>query len=256
MKMKMLHYANALALVLGTVAGASAQVATLTKAPLTPEARALNLLAKRPVPISTANPERRLTASTSSGVNSAQGFGALARDLGEPGCDLFPAPANIGTNVDLSYFGPPPSTVNQSLVGPVQLLNTGQLDSITGTITIPLYKGSVKSTGKTAWYILTDVSDPGIAAELGLNFSAKMNNITTAARRGNLGADGNIIFDKGTVNFAPERNIVPGPPGAEFPPVSATPGEIGDKNYSPFVRIANGGGVVYNASMIAYDEDE
>ena len=253
MKMKMLHYANALALVLGTVATASAQVAIQTKAPLTPETMALHRLVKRPVAKSTATTD---VAGSSSGFNSAQGFGALARDLGEPGCDLFPAPANIGTNVGLSYFGPPPSTVNQSLVGPVQLLNTGQLDSINGTITIPLYKGSVKSTGKTAWYILTDVSDPGIAAELGLNFSAKMNNITTAARTGNLGPDGNIIFDKGTVNFAPVRNIVPGSPGAEFPPTSYTPGEVGDADYSPFVRIANGGGVVYNASMIAYDEDE
>jgi hypothetical protein len=188
--MKMLHYANALALALGTVTLASGQVATQAKAPLTPEQMAVHLLAKRPLSFATAKPE--VSSASDSGINSAQGFGALARDLGHPGCDLFPAPANIGTNVDLSYFGPPPSTVNQSLVGPVQLLNTGQLDSINGTITIPLYKGSVKSTGKTAWYILTDVSDPGIAAELGLNFSAKMNNITTAARTGNLGADGNI----------------------------------------------------------------
>src|SRR5271168_1985868 len=251
--MKILHYANALALALGTVAVSSAQVTTQARAPLTPELMAVHLLAKRPLSFATAKPE--LSSAADSGINSAQGFGALARDLGEPGCDLFPAPANIGTNVDLSYFGPSPSTVNQSLVGPVQLLNTGQLDSINGTITIPLYKGKVKSTGKTAWYILTDVSDPGIAAELGLNFSAKMNNITTAARTGNLGADGNIIFDKGTVNFAPERNIVPGPEGAEFPPKSFTPGEVGDANYSPYVRIANGGGVVYNAPMIAYDVD-
>ena len=255
--MKMLHYANALALVLGTVAAASAQVATPAKAPLTPETMALHLRAKRAAVKPAPRLENTLGAdsSTSSTFNSAQGFGALARDLGEPGCDLFPAPANIGTNVDLSYFGPPPSTVNQSLVGPVQLLNTGQLDSINGTITIPLYKGSVKSTGKTAWYILTDVSDEGIAQELGLNFSAKMKNINTAARTGNLGPDGNIIFDKGTVNFAPQRNIVPGPAGAEFPPVSFTPGEVGDADYSPFVTITNGGGVVYNASMIAYDED-
>jgi hypothetical protein len=232
-------------------------MAQVAQAPISSEALATNLRAKREAVKHTPSLEPRLVAdsSTSSTFNSAQGFGALARDQGHPGCDLFPAPANIGTNVDLSYFGPPPSTVNQSLVGPVQLLDTGQLDSINGTITIPLYKGSVKSTGKTAWYILTDVSDPGIAAELGLNFSAKMNNITTAARTGNLGADGNIIFDKGTVNFAPERNIVPGPEGAEFPPKSFAPGEVGDADYSPFVRIANGGGVVYNASMIAYDED-
>jgi hypothetical protein len=85
----------------------------------------------------------------------------------------------------------------------VQLLNTGQVDATAGTITILLYKGTVKSTGKTVWYILTDVSDEGIAQELGLNFSAKMKNINTAARTGNLGSDGNIGFDKGTVNFAP-----------------------------------------------------
>jgi hypothetical protein len=229
-----------------------AQNVVVATPPVSPEAMALHRLVKRPVATSTAPAD---VAESSSGVNSTQGPGAGPRDLGQPGCDLFPAPANIGTNVGLSYFGPPPSTINQSLVGPVQLLDTGQVDATAGTITIPLYKGTVKSTGKTAWYILTDVSDPGIAAELGLNFSAKMNNITTAARTGNLGSDGNIIFDKGTVNFAPSRNIVPGPEGAEFPPESFTPGEVGDKNYSPYVRIANGGGVVYNAPMVAYNVD-
>ena len=229
-----------------------AQSTVAAKPSLSPEAMALYRLVKRPVAKSTAPVD---VTESSSGVNSEQGFGALARDQGHPGCDLFPAPANIGTNVGLSYFGPPPSTINQSLVGPVQLLNTGQVDATPGTITIPLYKGTVKSTGKTAWYILTDVSDQGIAQELGLNFSAKMKNINTAARTGNLGPDGNIIFDKGTVNFAPERNIVPGPEGTEFPPKSFAPGEIGDANYSPYVTITNGGGVVYNAPMIAYDVD-
>jgi hypothetical protein len=229
-----------------------AQKVVAARPPVSPETMALHRLVKRPVATSTAPVD---VAESSSRVNSAQGPGAGPRDLGQPGCDLFPAPANIGTNVGLSYFGPPPSTVNQSLVGPVQLLDTGQVDATAGTITIPLYKGTVKSTGKTAWYILTDVSDPGIAAELGLNFSAKMNNITAAARTGNLGPDGNIIFNKGTVNFAPVRNIVPGPEGAEFPPKAAVPGEVGDANYSPYVRIANGGGVVYNAPMVAYNVD-
>ena len=228
------------------------QAAVVARPPLSPEALALHRLAKRPV---AKLPRTIELAETPSGINSAQGFGAFARDLGEPGCDLFPAPANIGTNVGLSYFGPPPSTVNQSLVGPVQLLNTGQVDATNGTITIPLYKGTVKSTGKTAWYILTDVSDLGISQELGLNFSAKMANINTAARTGSLGPDGNIIFDKGTVNFAAERKIGPGPEGSEFPPVSFTPGEVGDANYSPYVTITNGGGVVYNAPMVAYGVD-
>jgi hypothetical protein len=230
-----------------------AQNVVAARPPLSPEAMALHLLAKRSVakPIDGIEPPR----ASSSGVNSAQGPGEGARDLGQPGCDLFPAPASIGTNVPLSYFGPPPSTVNQSLVGPVQLLNTGQVDSIHGTITIPLYKGSVKSTGKTVWYILTDVSNPGVADELGLNFSAKLNFINSAARTGNLDANGNIVFDKGTVNFAPVRNIVPGPEGAEFPPKSVAPGEIGDANYSPYVSITNAQGVIYNAPMVAYNVD-
>jgi hypothetical protein len=89
-----------------------------------------------------------------------------------PGCDVFPAPASIGTAVSLSYFGPSPSTVNQSLVGPVQLLNSGQIDATNGTITIPLYLGHMQG-GQNVWYILTDVDDPSVAAELGLNFSAR-----------------------------------------------------------------------------------
>jgi hypothetical protein len=228
-----------------------AQSVVAARPPVSPEAMALHRLVKRP----TASTAPVDLAVSSSGVNSAQGPGAGARDLGQPGCDLFPAPANIGTNVGLSYFGPPPSSVNQSLVGPVQLLNTGQVDAIAGTITIPLYKGSVKSTGKTAWYILTDVSDQGVAQELGLNYSAKLNFINAAARKGNLDANGNIVFDKGTVNFKPVRNIVPGPEGAEFPPNSAEPGEIGDANYSPYVSITNAQGVIYNAPMVAYNVD-
>ena len=232
---------------------ATAQSAPAARAPLSSDIMAMHLKAKRPLSFVTGKIDA--VSAEDSDFNSAQGPGAPARDLGEPGCDLFPAPASIGANVGLSYFGPPPSTVNPSLVGPVQLLNTGQLDATAGTITIPLYKGKVKSTGKTAWYILTDVSNQGIADELGLNFSAKLNFINSAARTGNLDASGNIVFDKGTVNFAPKRNLVPGPNGAEFPPQSFTPGEIGDKNYSPYVSIANAGGVIYNAPMVAYDVD-
>ena len=229
----------------------SAQNVVQAKPPVSPEAMAVHVLAKRPVAKSVAID----VVESAAGINAEQGPGAGPRDLGQPGCDLFPAPASVGANVGLSYFGPSPSTVNPSLVGPVQLLNSGQVDAIAGTITIPLYKGTVKSTGKTAWYILTDVSDQGVAQELGLNYSAKLNFINAAARTGNLDANGNIVFDKGTVNFAPVRNIVPGSEGAEFPPKSAAPGEIGDANYSPFVSITNAQGVIYNAPIVAYGVD-
>ena len=140
-------------------------------------------------------------------------------------------------------------------MGPVQTLNTGPIDTAKGTITIPLYKGSLKGTNKTVWYILTDTSNEGVAAELGLNFSAKLNFASNAARTGNLDLNGNIVFDKGTVNFAPLRSIVPGPVGAEFPPKSFAPGAVGDADYGPFVSITNAGGVIYNAPMIAFDVD-
>jgi len=190
-------------------------------------------------------------ATTSANPNTAQGPGGVPLGPG-PGCDVFPASANIGTAVPLSYFGPPPSSVNQSLVGPVQLLNTGQIDSKAGTITIPLYLGHMKD-GKNVWYILTDVDDANVAAELGLNFSAKMTFMANAARTANFDQNNDLVFDAGTVDFSPYRNIVPGPPGNEFPPVSYQPGSVGDNNYSPYVQVVNAAGVIYNAPIVAFN---
>ncbi|HEV3198574.1 MAG TPA: hypothetical protein VGZ73_11715, partial [Bryobacteraceae bacterium] len=148
-------------------------------------------------------------AATGGDPNMAQGPGPGPIGPG-PGCNLFPAPPSVGTTVNLSYFGPPPSTTNQSLVGPVQLLKTGPVDVAKGTITIPLYLGHLKN-GTNVWYVLTDVDDADVAAELGLNFSAKMTFMANAARTANLDQNGNLVFDKGTVDFSPVRSITPGP---------------------------------------------
>ena len=66
-----------------------------------------------------------------------------------PGCNLFPAPASVGATVDISYFGPPPSENNPSLVGPVQLLKSSQVNVQKGTVTLPLYQGTLAGSGKT-----------------------------------------------------------------------------------------------------------
>jgi hypothetical protein len=228
---------------------------TTAKPPISSDAMAVHIRAKRGVAVPPEGVDSARSASVDPATfNSAQGPGPGPIGPG-PGCNLFPAPPSVGATVPLSYFGPSPSTTNPSLVGPVQLLNTGKVDAANGTITIPLYKGTLKGTKKNVWYILTDVDDPGVAAELGLNFSAKLTFASNAARTGNLDANGNIVFDAGTVNFKPNRNIVPGPTGAEFPPKSFTPGEVGDANYSPFVRIANAANVIYNAPMVAFDVD-
>ena len=225
------------------------------KREISPEALALHARVKRPVAAAPANLDlAATTALASTTSNSDQGPGPGPIGPG-PGCNLFPAPASIGTTVPLSYFGPPPSDTNRSLVGPVQLLDTGVVDVAHGTITIPLYLGHLKGSGKNVWYILTDVDDSNVAAALGLNFSAKLTFASHSARTGNLDANGNIVFDAGTVNFKPERKIIPGPPGHEFPPAFATPGSVGDANYGPLVKIVNAANVIYNAPMVAFDVD-
>src|SRR5277367_2978384 len=114
-----------------------AQKTVAAKPPVSPEVLAVHSKAKRPV----ATPPATTSGTVAStGFNSEQGFGFTARQNPGPGCDLFPAPASTGAAVGLSYFGPPPSTVNPSLVGPVQLLNSGKVDATNGTITLPLYK--------------------------------------------------------------------------------------------------------------------
>jgi hypothetical protein len=128
---------------------------------------------KRAVPQAQTALERASSQELST-INSAQGPGGSAIGPG-PGCNLFPAPASIGTTVPLSYFGPPPSDTNRSLVGPVQLLNTGQVDAANGTITIPLYLGHLRGSGKKVWYILTDVDNPDVAAALGLRVALCQN---------------------------------------------------------------------------------
>ncbi len=85
-----------------------------------------------------------------------------------------------------------------------------------GTITIPLYLGHMKS-GKNVWYILTDVDDPGVAAELGLNFSAKMSFMGNAVRTANMDQNGDLVFNAGTVDFSPDPQHYARPLGQRVP---------------------------------------
>ena len=101
---------------------------------------------------------------------------------------------------------------------------------------MPLYLGDITGSKKPVWYILTDVSDQGQAANLGLNFSAKLEFAGIAARTGHFGPGNVVYFDKGKVDFAPHRILTAGTPNA-YPPAVAKPGSVGDKNYSPLVNI-------------------
>lgn len=164
--------------------------------------------------------------------------------------DAIAAPPSIGADVPLTYFGPAPSEVDPRLLGPVQLLKSGIIDFDAGTITIPLYRGYYVD-GNVHWFVLTDTTDEGNAKALGLNFSPKMEYITEeSASVAILSASAEFKNRTGRIDFSGNLTLVPGSP-APFPPTSFTPPQVGDEQYSPFVRLPRNGGRVYNAPIVA-----
>lgn len=165
--------------------------------------------------------------------------------------DVAPAPPSIGADVPLQYFGPPPSSVDPRLVGPVQLLKSGTIDFDKGTITIPIYEGNY-ADGSRHWYVITDTTDKGNAEALGINFASKLQYTgTTGATSAFLGRNLRLVGRRGKVDFSPKRVLVPGDEPTPFPPKTFIPGQVGDREYSPYVRVPNAGGEVYNAPIVA-----
>ena len=145
--------------------------------------------------------------------------------------------------------------------GDLFLTSAIRLDRATGDITLPLFKG--QHDGETVWYIVTESSDQDQARKLGVNFAPKLANaLGTAAvqdarfvnaqtgrplpARPTLKSQGVVLDFEGTVDFSPERIVVPGPTG--FPPAEFQAGAVGDADYSPLVTL--GDGIVLNASQV------
>jgi hypothetical protein len=133
-----------------------------------------------------------------------------------------------------------------------------QVDLSTETVRLPLYKGD--AYGKTAWFILLDASDAGLAHDLGVNFAPKLANIgigcpacvqtvtldSPTPAQNPFGPA--LVHFQGAPDFSPTRIAVPGPNG--FPLASFQPGAVAGPGYSPFIQIA-GSPVVYNAPIVA-----
>lgn len=170
--------------------------------------------------------------------------------------DVAPVPPSIGADVPLTYFGPAPSEVQKELIGPHELLRAGEIDAAAGTVTLPLYRGQLRS-GESVWYILTDTDDEANAAALGLNFSAKLTyaDVGGGVRTARLEDDASLTFSAGRVDFAPERSVTPGGAPALFPPAEFQPGSVSDDAYTPLVKVTNAGGHIYNAPIVAFDAD-
>jgi hypothetical protein len=188
----------------------------------------------------------------------------------DPGCNVIPPIATIGTRVNISQFPPPDSLTDPELVGPVQFLKSGKfdlpLDQLTlvnlppggspqGTITLPLYKGAVKTASglKPAWYIILDTGNQLESERLGVNFSKKLPNDAVAARPATRRADGTFLFESGLVDFSPDRLLVAGSEKQPFPPSVAHPGSVGDADYSPLVNVD---GIIYDAPVVAAAVDD
>src|SRR5690242_15626334 len=166
-------------------------------------------------------------------LRAGNGPGPAANGPG-PGCNIIPPLASIGTKVDISEFPPADSLTDRELAGPVQLLRSGKFDipieSLTGvdvpagnprgTITLPLFKGAVKTPSgqRPAWYVILDAGNEAEAERLGVNFSKKLPNAGDAARPATVRADGTFLFESGIVDFSPNRVVVPGEEDHPFPP--------------------------------------
>lgn len=148
-----------------------------------------------------------------------------------------PTPETIGVHYSYGYEGQ-------------QILKTASVDLENNAVTLPLYQGGL-ADGRTVWYVITDVSDEGVARQSGLNYAPKLANAAgQAVRTATLNADGSFIFDRGAVDFSAERVLTPGDAPNFFPPKEAQAGSVGDDSYTPLVRVGN---LVYNAATVAFD---
>ena len=122
--------------------------------------------------------------------------------------------------------------------------------------TLPLHKGTVD--GKTVWYVITDVSDAGMAQRLGVNHAPKLRNaprdcpacVQEVKTANPVLGEAPVRF-KGAPDFSFDRTLTPAAQPATFPPRSFTVGAMAGAGYSPYVRVAGAGGVVFNAPIVA-----
>jgi hypothetical protein len=202
-----------------------------------------------------------LLAFIYAGVTNAQviNWGNI---YGTPGNEERSAPDWIGKDIPQIVAEPAPSDVLSNGLGPHVFLRSARIDMETGTATLPLKKGKMKS-GETVWYVITDTSDRGVSELLGVNYAPKLifTDLDRGVRRATIesddSVDGSVVFDRGSVDFSPQLNVTPGDAPNFFPPKEMQPGSVGDEFYSPLFKTTNANGnVIYNAPVVAFNSDE
>jgi hypothetical protein len=140
-------------------------------------------------------------------------------------------------------FGPNSFFLNENQQGPTSFNEGGPTSK--PTVTLPLRQGL--AAGHTVYYVITDASDRGIAAQLGVNFTPKLANAAgTSAVQHSSSTEPGLIDVSAGVDFSPPHVLVASATG--FPPSAAAPGALGNTGYSPLVELPSG--VVINAPQI------
>jgi hypothetical protein len=129
--------------------------------------------------------------------------------------------------------------------GPNNLFITSAVEHPDGTVTLPLHRGV--TNGQTVYYVITDVSDGNLAAQVGVNKAPKLANAATSGAVEKVSIVNGIVNFPATVDFSPVHQLTPGPTG--FPPATAQPGAVGQPGYSPLIELPNG--TVEDAPQIA-----
>ncbi|QLG61820.1 DUF7482 domain-containing protein [Halorarum salinum] len=140
---------------------------------------------------------------------------------------------------------------------PAELASAIEIDAEGGTVTLPLFRGRGPDD-EDVYYVLTESSRLQPAIRMGLNWSPKLENAlgtpavqeVTTAGQGRFNPRNAQVRFAGTVDFAPERNVAPGPDGFPLDSENTRPGSVGDGSYSPFVTPTGGDGVVFNAPHV------
>jgi hypothetical protein len=90
---------------------------------------------------------------------------------------------------------------------------------------------------------------------MGLTWAPSLGNAKGLAstRVAEMDANDVFTFESGRVDFSPVQTLEAGEAPNFFPPKSARAGSVGDAHYSPLVRVANRGDIVFNAPVIAFD---
>lgn len=169
----------------------------------------------------------------------------------------------FGTAIAEGYQGPFASGYDKQLLGPANLLRSGTLNiGVKSNYTLPVYN-SVNTAGGKYWWVTTDTSDEGNAAQLGINYSPKLRFAAQGMTSDNkTGAEdvmvqnNTVVGRRGMVDYSPVRKVVPNDGEFSFPPKMVQPGQVGDEWYTPLIRLANAGGEVWNAPIVAGDLDE